>query len=71
VPDKLRTEIVKAFLVLNPGIAPSEALKGEIQDYVKSRLAAHEYPRRIDFVDTLPLTATGKIKRAELRQWES
>jgi acetyl-CoA synthetase len=38
---------------------------------VKSRLAAHEYPRRIDFVDTLPLTATGKIKRAELRQWES
>ena len=70
VPDKLRTEIVKAFVVLNPGIAPDEALKTEIQDYVKSRLAAHEYPRLIDFVDALPMTATGKIRRAALRQGE-
>ena len=68
VPDKLRTEIVKAFVVLKPGIAPSEALKSEIQDAVKARLAAHEYPRLIDFVDALPMTATGKIKRAELRR---
>jgi len=68
VPDPVRTEIVKAFLVLKPGHAPSEALKVEIQDFVKTRLAAHEYPRLIEFIDALPMTATGKIMRRELRQ---
>ncbi|MBI3512864.1 MAG: acyl-CoA synthetase [Proteobacteria bacterium] len=67
VPDPLRTEIVKAFIVLNPGQSPDDALVGELQNFVKTRLAAHEYPRRIEFVDTLPLTATGKIIRRELR----
>jgi acetyl-CoA synthetase len=67
VPDPLRTEIVKAFVVVKPGHATDPALVAELQEFVKTRLAAHEYPRRIEFVDTLPLTATGKIIRKELR----
>jgi acetyl-CoA synthetase len=68
VPDALRTEVVKAFLVLKPGHSGTPALAGEIQEFVKTRLAAHEYPRLVEFVDALPLTATGKIIRRELRQ---
>ncbi len=68
VPDELRTERVKAFLVLNEGYEPSEALAGEIQSWVKQRLAAYEYPREVAFLDDLPMTATGKIMRRELRQ---
>ncbi|MGE0715890.1 MAG: acyl-CoA synthetase [Alphaproteobacteria bacterium] len=68
VPDPLRTEAVMAWLVLKPGHAPSETLARAIQDWVKTRLAAHEYPRRVAFVDALPLTATGKIIRRELRR---
>ena len=67
VPDALRTEIVKAFVVVKPERPADAALASELQDFVKSRLAAHEYPRRIEFVETLPLTATGKIIRKELR----
>jgi acetyl-CoA synthetase len=67
VPDPLRTERVKAFLVLKPGVAASDALAREIQEFVKTRLAAHEYPREVAFVDALPMTATGKIIRRELR----
>ncbi len=66
-PDDKRTEIVKAYVVLKAGVEPSEALAGEIADFVKTRLAAHEYPREIAFVDTLPLTVTGKVIRRELR----
>jgi acetyl-CoA synthetase len=69
-PDPLRTEIVKAFVVLREGIAPSEALAREIQGFVRTRLAAHEYPREIAFVDSLPLTTTGKIIRRALRDAE-
>jgi acetyl-CoA synthetase len=68
IADPLRTERVKAFVVLNDGIPPSAALAREIRDYVKTRLAAHEYPREIEFIDNLPMTATGKIMRRELRQ---
>jgi acetyl-CoA synthetase len=68
VPDALRTEIVKAFLVLKPGRDAGSALAREIQDFVKLRLAAHEYPRQIEFVDSLPMTTTGKIIRRELRK---
>jgi acetyl-CoA synthetase len=68
VPDALRTEVVKAFIVLKPGRAGDPALAREIQDFVKTRLAAHEYPRRIEFVDSLPMTTTGKIMRRELRK---
>ena len=67
-PDTLRTEIVTAFIVLRPGHSPSEALKGAIQDHVRGRLAAYEYPRRIEFVEALPTTATGKIMRRILRE---
>ena len=66
-PDPERTEIVKAYIVLKEGHAQSEALAREIQNYVKTRLAAHEYPREIAFVDELPMTTTGKIIRRELR----
>jgi acetyl-CoA synthetase len=69
-PDKIRGEIVKAFIVLKPEIGPSQALKEEIQNFVKTRLAAHEYPREIEFVKELPMTTTGKIMRRELRKLE-
>ncbi|MFG1298742.1 AMP-binding protein [Xanthobacter sp. V3C-3] len=67
VPDPLRTEAVKAWVVPKPGVFPSEALASEIQEFVKTRLSAHEYPRHVAFADTLPMTATGKILRRELR----
>ncbi|AWJ92275.1 AMP-dependent synthetase (plasmid) [Azospirillum baldaniorum] len=67
VPNPLRTEIVKAFIVLQDGVRPSDALAAEIQAHVKTRLAAHEYPRAVEFVDSLPMTTTGKIIRRELR----
>ncbi len=70
VPDPLRGERVKAFVVLKPGIAPGPELATEIQEFVKARLAAHEYPREISFVEALPLTATGKVRRSELRARE-
>ena len=67
VPDPLRTEIVKAFIVLQDGVRPSDELAADIQAHVKTRLAAHEYPRAVEFVDSLPMTTTGKIIRRELR----
>jgi acetyl-CoA synthetase len=66
-PDPLRTEIVKAFVVLKSSVAASDGLAGEIRDFVRKRLSAHEYPREIAFVDELPLTTTGKIIRRLLR----
>jgi acetyl-CoA synthetase len=68
VPDPIRTEAVKAFIVLAKGYAPSPALATEIQAFVRTRLSAHEYPRHIEFVAELPLTATGKIRRLDLRE---
>ncbi len=67
-PDPLRNEIVKAYLVLREGVAPSPALTAEIQAHVKRQLAAHEYPREVAYLDALPMTATGKIKRDDLRR---
>lgn len=67
VPDPTRTEIVKAFVVVQPGVTADAALVRELQQHVRTRLAAHEYPRAIAFVDGLPLTATGKIVRRALR----
>jgi acetyl-CoA synthetase len=68
IPDPIRTESVKAWIVLRPGIAPSDTLAREIQDFVKVKLAAHEYPRVVQFAETLPMTATGKVLRRELRK---
>jgi acetyl-CoA synthetase len=67
-PDPVRTEIVKAFVVLKPGQHASDALATELQDFVKTRLAAHEYPREIAFIDQMPMTTTGKIIRRLLRE---
>ena len=67
IPDPIRTESIKAWIVLRPGFAPSDALAREIQEFVKVQLAAHEYPRFVQFAETLPMTATGKVLRRELR----
>ena len=68
-PDPVRTEIVKAFVVLKPGIdKPQDELAAELQDFVKTRLSAHEYPREIAFIDQMPMTTTGKIIRRLLRE---
>jgi acetyl-CoA synthetase len=67
-PDPLRTEIVKAFLVLKPNFSPSDALTAEIQRFVRTRLSPHEYPREVAYVAALPLTASGKIIRRALRE---
>ena len=70
VPDPIRTEAVKAFIVLMPGFEGGAATEQDIRDFVKTRLSSHEYPRQIEFVDQLPMTATGKIKRKDLRDAE-
>jgi acetyl-CoA synthetase len=67
VPDPLRTQAVKAYIVLKDGVAGTEDLAKQIQEHVKSRLAAHEYPRHVAFVTELPMTTTGKIVRKDLR----
>jgi len=69
-PDRIRAEIVKAFIVPKHGVIPGPDLEKEIKQYVKVRLAAHEYPREIEFVDELPMTTTGKIMRKELKKLE-
>jgi acetyl-CoA synthetase len=69
-PDELRGNIVKAFIVLAEGYEPSDALADEIKAFVRERLSAYAYPRRIEFVADLPKTLTGKIRRIELRERE-
>ncbi|MGD9057611.1 MAG: AMP-binding protein, partial [Desulfobacterales bacterium] len=66
-PDEVRTEIVKAFIVLKADVAAGDDVAADIKEFVKVRLAAHEYPREIEFVDELPMTATGKIMRKDLK----
>ena len=67
-PDAVRTEIVKAYIVLSSGHSPSEALATDIREWVKMRLSMHEYPREVEFIDSLPLTTTGKVIRRLLRE---
>jgi acetyl-CoA synthetase len=69
-PDAARGQIVKAFIVLQPGHAASQTLIDEIQAHVRGRLAPYEYPREIEFIDVLPMTTTGKVQRKELRKRE-
>ena len=71
IPDPLRTEKIKAYILLRPGFLPSGELEKEILDFVSQRLSPHEKPRAIEFVNELPLTATGKIKRKVLRDREN
>ena len=69
-PDEARGQIVKAYIVLQPGQAASQSLIDEIQAHVRGRLAPYEYPREIEFIDALPMTTTGKVQRKELRKRE-
>ena len=69
-PDEIRGEVVKAFIVLTQGFSPSDALIKELQESVKNRTAPYKYPRKIEFVDDLPKTISGKIKRKELKMKE-
>ena len=69
-PDPVRGEIVKAFVVVRDGEAPTDGLEAVLRAHVRERLSAHEYPRAVEFVDELPMTATGKIRRRDLRQRE-
>ena len=66
-PDPVRTEIVKAFVVLKAGRTPSDALAADIQAFVRTRLSAHEYPREVAFIEEMPMTTTGKVIRRLLR----
>ncbi len=67
-PDELRGSIVKAYVVLSPGYTPSPDLVLELQEHVKKSTAPYKYPREIAFIDTLPKTISGKIRRIELRE---
>ncbi len=66
-PDLIRTEIVKAYVVLKEGVAGSPDLASDISLWVRERLSAHEYPREVEFVDSMPLTTTGKVIRRIFR----
>ena len=68
VPDPVRGQIVKAFIVPRQGVSTGQKLAEGIQAFVRDRLAAYQYPRSVEFVDSLPMTATGKIIRRELRE---
>ena len=67
-PDPLRGQIVKAFVLLRPGLEPSEDLKAELQQHAKQLVAAYKYPREIEFVQELPKTISGKTRHFALRQ---
>ena len=67
-PDEVRGQVVRAVVVLRDGHDASPALARELQDHVKAVTAAYKYPRIVDFADSLPKTASGKIRRAVLRQ---
>jgi acyl-coenzyme A synthetase/AMP-(fatty) acid ligase len=69
-PEEMRGEIVKAFVILAPGYTASPELASELQEHVKKVTAPYKYPREIEFVDTLPKTISGKIRRVELRERE-
>lgn len=70
VPDDLRGNLVKATIVLREGVEPSEELKKELQTYVKRETAPYKYPRVIEFVNSLPRTVNGKVRRAEIRRMD-
>jgi acetyl-CoA synthetase len=69
-PDPVRGQIVKAFVVLKSGFTPSDALARDLQELVKRLTAPYKYPRSIEFIETLPKTISGKIRRKELRERE-
>jgi acetyl-CoA synthetase len=70
VPDPVRTESIKAFVILKEGVQRTSELAEQIRSFVRDHLAKHEVPRDIEFVDALPMTTTGKIQRKKLREAE-
>ncbi len=68
VPDEARGMLVKAFVVLEPGVEPDDAMARKLQDFVKQTIAPYKYPRAIEFRSSLPRTETGKLQRFRLRQ---
>ena len=70
VPDPIRTETIKAFIILSEGFEGNQQLEEELKNFVRQKLAKHEVPKEIEFVNSLPMTTTGKIMRKELRQKE-
>ncbi len=70
-PDEVKGNVVKAFIVLAEGHEPSDDLAADIKAHVRGRLSAYAYPRKVEFVDELPKTLTGKIRRIELREQEA
>jgi acetyl-CoA synthetase len=70
VSDPQRGQAIKAFIKVMPGTEKSDALIREIQEHVKKKLAAHEYPREIEFIEEFPMTVTGKVRRRDLREAE-
>ena len=68
VPDEVRGQIVKATIVLTKGTVGTDALKKEVQEYVKTHTAPYKYPRIVEFVDELPKTISGKVRRVEIRK---
>ena len=71
VPDETRGQLVKAYIVLASGHKGSIELVREIQDFCKNLTAPYKYPRKIEFVSSLPKTISGKIRRVELREIEN
>ncbi|TMC33694.1 MAG: AMP-dependent synthetase, partial [Chloroflexi bacterium] len=67
-PDPVRGQVVKAYVQLRPGYIPSAKLEARLRMHVKEHLAAYQYPRLIEFVESLPLTANGKVDRGSLRR---
>jgi len=66
-PVAERGNLVKAYVVLSAGFAPSDALVAQLQQHVRGLLAPYEYPKEIEFIDQLPMTTTGKVQRRVLR----
>ena len=66
-PDPVRGQVVKAYVVLRPGVVGDEALVTALQEHAKRVTAPYKYPRQIEFVDSLPKTVSGKIRRVDLR----
>jgi 2-aminobenzoate-CoA ligase len=70
VSDEMRTQVVKAYVVLRPDMAPSDDLAAELQSFVKDDIAPYKYPRQIEFISALPKTQTGKVQRYRLREMD-
>lgn len=68
IPDKIRGEVIKAFIVLEKGVVPNDARQNRIQRYVKEKLEAHAWPREVEFLEEMPVTKTGKIRKEVLKK---